>query len=219
MARPVSTPRAARGFTLVEVLIAMSIMAIVAVMSWQGVDGIVRARDVTQTKVDQVLRASTVIAQWEQDLGAIQNTEAETNVPALRFDGARAAMTRRTDRGLQVVVWSRREGAWFRWAGPATTTVQGLIDSWNSSQQLMGNETGTLKTLAGLTDWQVYYVAPGAQTWSNAQSSTSSGQAAPGGGTTNPVTQLPIAVRIVLTFDGSSGLAGTVTRDIALDAT
>ena len=40
-----------RGFTLVEVLIAMSIMAIVAVMSWQGVDGIVRARDVTQGKV------------------------------------------------------------------------------------------------------------------------------------------------------------------------
>jgi general secretion pathway protein J len=208
-----------RGFTLVEVLIAMSIMAIVSVMSWQGVDGIMRARDVTQAKVDQVLRASTVIAQWEQDLGAIQNTEAETGVPALRFDGARAFMTRRSDRGLQVVVWARREGAWFRWASPASTTVQGLVDAWNSSQQLMGNESGQLKTLAGLTDWQVYYVAPGAQTWSNAQSSTSSGQTAGGAGTGNPVTQLPVAVRIVLSFDGSSGLAGSITRDIALDAT
>ena len=207
-----------RGFTLVEVLIAMSIMAIVSVMSWQGVDGIMRARDVTQAKVDQVLRASTVIAQWEQDLGAIQNTEAETGVPALRFDGARAFMTRRTDRGLQVVVWARREGAWFRWTSPASTTVQGLIDAWNSSQQLMGNEAGQLKTLAGLTDWQVYYVAQGAQTWSNAQSSTAA--AAPDNkGPANVATQLPVAVRIVLTFDGSSGLTGTVTRDIALDAT
>lgn len=214
-----SRPLPVRGFTLVEVLIAMSIMAIVAVMSWQGVDGIMRARDVTQGRVDQVLRASTVIAQWEQDLGAIQNTEAETGVPALRFDGARAFMTRRTDRGLQVVVWARRDNTWFRWASPASTTVQGLIDAWNGSQQLMGNEAGQLKTLSGLTDWQVYYVAPGAQTWSNAQSSTSSGQTAGGAGTGNPVTQLPIAVRIVLSFDGSSGLTGTITRDIAIDAT
>ena len=37
--------RQARGFTLIEVLIAMSIMAIIAVMSWQGVDGAVSGTD------------------------------------------------------------------------------------------------------------------------------------------------------------------------------
>ena len=207
--------RPARGFTLVEVLIAMSIMAIVAVMSWQGVDGIVRARDSTQARVDQTLRATTVVAQWEQDLAAIQNTESETAIPALRFDGARAAMTRRTDRGMQVVVWARRENAWFRWTSPVSTTVQGLRDAWNAGHQLMGNETAQLKTLSGLVDWQVYYVMPGDKTWSNAQSSAA---AANTGGGSNPVTQLPTAVRIVMTFDGSTGLSGTLTRDIALNA-
>ena len=35
---------AQRGFTLVEVLVALLIMAVMATMAWQGVDGIVRAR-------------------------------------------------------------------------------------------------------------------------------------------------------------------------------
>jgi general secretion pathway protein J len=43
------TERSGRGFTLIEVLVAMSVMAIMAVMAWQGVDGIVRARDASQT--------------------------------------------------------------------------------------------------------------------------------------------------------------------------
>ena len=34
----------ARGFTLVEVLVALLVMAVMAGMAWQGVDGIVRSR-------------------------------------------------------------------------------------------------------------------------------------------------------------------------------
>jgi general secretion pathway protein J len=210
-------PTTPRGFTLVEVLIAMSIMAIVAVMAWQGVDGIVRARETTQGHVDQVLRTSTVLAQWEQDLGAIQDTEDTTNVPALVFDGARASMTRRGQNGMQVVVWSRRDNAWFRWISPPTRTIEALRQAWQNGQQLMGNETGQLKTLSGLVDWQVYFFRDNG--WTNPQSSgTGTPAATPGtaaGG--NTVSQpLPNGVRIVLSFDGSAGLNGTVTRDIVL---
>ncbi len=83
----------------------------------------------------------------------------------------------------------------------------------------MGNEAGQLKTLAGLTDWQVYYVAPGAQTLVERpveHQQRPDPPAAPAPATRSR--QLPVAVRIVLSFDGSSGLAGTITRDIALDA-
>ena len=199
----------ARGFTLVEVLIAMSIMAIVAVMSWQGVDGIVRARNNTQARVDLVLRASTVLAQWEQDLGALQTTDDV--VPALEFDGSRMSMTRRTEGGLQLVVWARRNGAWFRWASQPVTTVRGLQDVWMSSKQFMGNEAGQLKTLTDVSDWQAYFYRRTG--WSNAQSSA--------GNSDDPkqqskTSELPDAVRIVLTFGGNEGLAGTITRDVAL---
>jgi len=199
----------ARGFTLVEVLIAMSIMAIVAVMSWQGVDGIVRARNNTQARVDLVLRASTVLAQWEQDLGALQTTGDV--VPALEFDGSRMSMTRRTEGGLQLVVWARRNGAWYRWASQPVTTVRGLQDVWMSSKQFMGNEAGQLKTLTDVSDWQAYFYRRTG--WSNAQSSA--------GNSDDPkqqpkTSELPDAVRIVLTFGGNEGLAGTITRDVAL---
>jgi len=226
-----TTLPSARGFTLVEVLIAMSIMAIVAVMSWQGVDGIVRARNNTQARVDLVLRASTVLAQWEQDLGALQTTGDV--VPALEFDGSRMSMTRRTEGGLQLVVWARRNGAWFRWASQPVTTVRGLQDVWMSSKQFMGNEAGQLKTLTDVSDWQAYFYRTNA--WSNAQSSAGTSDDAPPPAPPQPPTssphqgqvptpkptpqkspRLPDAVRIVLTFGGNEGLAGTITRDVAL---
>jgi len=213
---PRTAPRSAHGFTLVEVLIAMSIMAIVAVMSWQGVDGIVRARNNTQSRVDLMLRASTVLAQWEQDLGALQDSDV---VPALEFDGARMSMTRRTEGGLQLVVWARRNGAWYRWASQPVTTVRGLQDIWMSSRQFMGNEAGQLKTLPDLSDWHVYFYRTNA--WTNAQSSAGSSAApasSPSGVPRQDSTPLPDAVRIVLTFGGNEGLAGTITRDVAMEA-
>ena len=117
--RPLLMKRmAAAGFTLVEVLVALMIMAIMAVMAWQGVDGIVRARDSNQARLERSLRLNTVISQWEQDLAGLQETSAVPS--ALSFDGASLRMTRRVAGGLQLVVWSLRPEAgantWQRWA-------------------------------------------------------------------------------------------------------
>ena len=53
--------RNAAGFTLIEVLVAMTVMAVMAMMAWQGVDGIVRARDANQSRLEQTLRLNSVI--------------------------------------------------------------------------------------------------------------------------------------------------------------
>lgn len=213
--------RQARGFTLIEVLIAMSIMAIIAVMSWQGVDGIVRARDISQARVDQVLRLSTVLAQWERDLDSVQETGS--TVPSLRFDGARLTLTRRAEGGVQLVVWSLREGQWYRWASQPVTQARALQDLWMTSQQFLGNEAGQLKTLSDVVQWQLYYFRDDA--WTNAQSSAGAPVEAPPpqqgqGGQPPPAQQvvepLPQGVRLVLAFGGTQGLSGTLTRDIAM---
>src|SRR3978361_2205744 len=122
----------APGFTLVEVLVAMMVMAIMAVMAWQGVDGIVRTRAASQARLEQTLRLNTVIAQWDQDLASIQDSNA---VPqGLQCDGTTGRMVRGTPDGMQLVAWSYRPddsgGAWVRWAGPAVTTTGQLADSW-----------------------------------------------------------------------------------------
>ncbi len=211
--------RRARGFTLVEVLVAMLVMAIMAAMAWQGVDGIVRTRDTSQARLEQTLRRNTVIAQWDQDLASIQDSAA---VPQqLSCDGATVRLTRRTPNGLQVVAWSLRPAdsgaAWERWAGPAVTTTSELQDSWLRSLQLQGGETGSLRALTGLSGWQVYFFQGNA--WANCQST---GDIAPvaapaaSGAPAAPRQALPKGVRVVLSFAPGSGVAGDLTRDTLL---
>ena len=52
------------GFTLVEVLVALLLMAILTAMAWQGLDGVLRARDASRESIDRSTRLSTVLTQW-----------------------------------------------------------------------------------------------------------------------------------------------------------
>ena len=63
-----------------EVLVALLALAILASLSWQGLDGILRAREVTRASLDRSTRLATVVTQWEQDLHALHDTGV---VPAL----------------------------------------------------------------------------------------------------------------------------------------
>ena len=203
-----------RGFTLIEVLVAMMIMAILAMMAWQGVDGIVNTRSASQGRLEQLLRLNTVMAQFEQDLQASQDSGALPQQALPSFDGISMRLTRRVPDGLQLVVWSLRGGAWLRWAGPTVTTTRALQDNWLSSLQFIGNEAGQLRTLTGMTEWQAYCYRGSA--WSNCQSSagTTTTGTSPAGGT-SAVDPLK-GVRIVLSFGEGSGFSGSVTREIAL---
>ena len=206
--------RRRRGFTLVEVLVALVIMAIMSLMAWQGVDGIVRARESNQVRLERTLRLDTVIAQWEQDLASLQETDG--TVPALACDGQSVRLTRRTDGGLQVVIWSLRPedrggNIWQRWAGPPVTTTHTLQDSWLRTQQFQGNEIGQLRALVGVEQWQVYFFQGNA--WANCQSTGNllpTSASAPIG---SQRAALPAGVRLVLGFAPGSGLVGNLTRD------
>jgi len=205
--------RAAAGFTLIEVLVALMLMAVLAGMAWQGIDGIARARAAGQSRVEQTLRLNTVLAQWEHDLQSLRDTPA---VPTLAFDGATLRLVRRQPGGVQVVAWAQHGQRWQRWVGPVVTQPTALQDSWLVSQQLLGNETAQLTMEEGLTGWQLYFFRGNA--WSNAQSSADVAAPAPtaaGSAPTAARTQLPTGVRIVLAFEGA-GLAGTLTRDVLL---
>ncbi len=207
---------AASGFTLVEVLVALLVMSLLAVMAWQGVDGMLRARDASQQRMEATLRLNTALAQWQQDLVSVQQTPA---VPGLRFDGASLQLTRRTPGGLQLVVWSLRGERWQRWAGPSTTSNRELQESWLRSQQLQGTEPGHVSVLEGVAGWQVRYFQANDNGWSNAQSSgdivppPSAGASAP---EVPSAPALPRGVRLELTFAEGSGFVGGLVRDTVL---
>jgi general secretion pathway protein J len=206
----------ARGFTLVEVLVALALMALLASMSWQGIASVAEAKRASDQRVNDTLRAGTVMAQWEHDLGQLHDTPL---APALAFDGATLRLVRRHDEGLQVIAWSLRDGRWLRWTSPVVSQAAGLQDAWLNSQQLLSNDSGQLTLLEGVESWQIYFYRVNA--WSNAQSSAgtvplpSAAPASAPGSTRDP---LPTGVRLVLTLGGGAQgqEARTVTRDLLL---
>lgn len=213
--RPFST-----GFTLVEVLVALLMMALLTGLAWQALDGLLRARDDSRARLDRTVRLSTVLTQWEQDLQALHATAA---VPALSFDGQTLRLTRRVEGGVMLVAWAVRNQRWQRWTAPASVRAGELQEAWLRSQQLQGTEPGTLTLAEGTESWQIYF-ARGGQ-WSNAQSTGDlalpidvAAPAPPASGASAPAPQqaalreaLPEAVRLLITFNGQ-----TLTRDIAL---
>ena len=201
-------PMHSGGFTLVEVLVALVIMAILSAMAWQGLDGVLRARDASRDSIDRTTRLATVLTQWEQDLQAVHDTGV---VPPLTFDGQTLRLTRRVDDGVVLVAWAVRNGLWQRWAGATVQRVGLLQQAWLASQQFLGNEPGQLTVAEGATEWQLYFYVGNA--WSNAQSTGNlAAPPAAGAGAAPQVRQdLPSAVRLVVTLRGDK-----LTRDIAL---
>ncbi len=149
-----------------EVLVALFAMALLAALSWQGLDSVLRSRDASRVAVDDAVRLATVLTQWEQDLQALHDSGA---VPALDFDGQTLRLTRRTDAGVALVTWAVRGGVWQRWVSPAYTRTQELQDVWLRSQQFVGTEAGQLELARAASEWQIYFFRGNA--WSNAQSS------------------------------------------------
>lgn len=238
------TSSSQRGFTLIEVLVALLILSVLAATAWKGIDAISTARQVADGSLKQTLRVQSVMTQLDADLSQVIDTQIVTG---MQFDGANLRLTRRTSAGVQVVVWTVRERRLLRWASPETSRVGELQAHWRASNQLQGREVGTLVALNGVDQWQVYCFRNGSL--SNCQStgnvvrvpppaasgaasgaggSTSGTASGTSGGTTGATSgegavaalanreQLPQAVRSQLALGEGSGMNGVVTRDMML---
>ena len=221
------TARRARGFTLVELLVALFAMALLAMLSWRGLDGMVRAQAMTSARADEVLTLQVGLAQWSADLDAILQLPG---TPALDWNGRVLRVTRRDTsapaNGVLVAAWTLRAGQWLRWQSPPLTTRGELDQAWLKADQWSqtpGAEERRLEVAIGpLQEWQIFYYRSDA--WTNPQSSDAvSTPVAPTGLTpeaaasvaaqTTPV--IPEGVRLVLTLPPGGALAGEITRDWA----
>lgn len=218
--------QAARGFTLVELLVALFAMALLAVMSWRGLDGMVRVQQQTQARADEVLALQVGLAQWSADLDALVQLPGIT---ALEWNGRVLRMTRRgtssvTD-GVVVVGWTRRAGPagsqWLRWQSPPVTTRGEVEEAWERADvwsRTPGDEDRrTEVAVTPLADWQIFYFRGNA--WTNPLSSDITAAArAPGAGT--PVggaraAIIPDGVRLVLRLPEGGALTGDLVLDWA----
>jgi general secretion pathway protein J len=215
------TPSRLAGFTLIELLVAISVMAMLALMSWQGIDGMLRAQDQTRQRSNDVQVVQTALAQWGADLDAVLSI---TNTTPLDWDGQVLRITRRSntnpDLGPQVVAWTRRSGVdtagggqWVRWQSPLLRSRAEWNQAWQQAAQWARTpgdaERRREVVLMPLESWQIFYHRGGA--WSNALSSSGNAPTAPG--LTAPPPTLPDGIRLQLTLPAGQALSGNIVRD------
>jgi general secretion pathway protein J len=223
-----ATHSRARGFTLIELLVAIGVMALMAGLTWRGLDGMTRAQDQVQARADKLLTLQAGLAQWTADLDAVQSLPGFEGVD---WDGRALRLTRRSnaDQGsaVFVVAWTRRDingtGHWIRWQSPPTTTRAQLQTAWARAAQWGQNPGDAEKklevVLMPLQEWRVFYFR--ADAWTNPLSSDNVAPPPPPpitSGQNNvtvppPAATLPEGIRVVLTLPPGQPLNGTLTKD------
>jgi len=175
-----SKVRQQQGFTLIELLIAITLMAVMADLGWRGLDGLMRSRDINQTRIDQTAVVQTVLAQWRSDLERMTPVSSISDA-GLAWDGQTLRITRRastplddgSDAGLWVVAWTRRDGLWWRWQSPAMRDKRSLQEAWQRAERWSKNASEEDKNwetpLFAIDEWQIRFFRSNA--WTNPLSS------------------------------------------------
>ena len=209
-------PRRSGGFTLVELLVAMSLMALMALLSWRGLDGIGRTQSRLQQRSDEVLTLQATLAQWSADLDAMT---PQPNLPGLEWDGRSLRILRRGSidaaDGLRVVAWALRvvdgQGHWLRWLSPPLQNRADLDLAWQKAaiwaQTPSAEDHRREVRTVPLDSWQIFYYRSNA--WTNPLSSADSDTAA----STGTASTLPDGVRLLLKLPPGQALGGSLTRD------
>lgn len=137
--------QSARGFTLVELLVAITILAIVAVLGWRGLDAIVRARVGLTQDLEQARGIQLAFAQMQSDCSRIVLPSLIDGRTTLVADRENVTMVRTVfaenqPSRLQVVAYRLRNGQLTRYESVGTRDLKELDTMW---QAALGNATET----------------------------------------------------------------------------
>jgi len=222
----------AQGFTLIEVLVAISVMALMSLMAWRGLDGMLRTQSSLQTRADDIRTLQAGLAQWQTDLDQLAELPG---TPSWSWDGNVLRLTRRTadtppgtgaTPSVRVVAWTWRNdpgrpggGDWQRWQSPPLTQRQDWQAAWDLAQQW--SQTPGEATRAGqvqihpLSGWQLFVHRGGS--WANPLSSDvvapDNAQTGNPGGRSTAGHTTPDGVRLVLSLPPGPAGGGSLSLD------
>lgn len=170
------------GFTLVEVMVALVIMAVLSALAMRGMDALMRAKDAALASTDRTLKLNTGMSQFEYDMSMV--VDSKVLPKAIMFDGATLRFARRTPQGIQLVLWTLQDRRWQRWASAPVVHMSELTDAWMRSQQWNAISGNAVTVLEDVDDFQVYGCNPAAVntpgcSWNNIQSTQGAGQNTP----------------------------------------
>ena len=125
--------RPARGFTLIELLVAIAILAVIAVLSWRGLDQIIRGRQTITNAMEDERVFAELFDQMRIDVRHAA-TDDESGTAAVSVSGNVLQIVREFDMPdtaprLQVVRYRVTEGRVTRNASPPLSTMEELQEA------------------------------------------------------------------------------------------
>lgn len=132
------SPAGTWGFTLVELLVAITILAIVAVLGWRGLDSIIRARTAITENIEQTRGMELTFAQLESDCAHIAPTSLVAGRPTLLATPGALVLVRTVfaddePTRVQAVAYHFANGQVTRWESPPTRAITVLEASWRAA--------------------------------------------------------------------------------------
>ncbi|MDF3136911.1 type II secretion system minor pseudopilin GspJ [Pseudomonas extremaustralis] len=124
-----------QGFTLIEVMVAILLMAVVSLIAWRGLDSVTRADQHLQASTEQTETLLRALNQMQRDINLRASVELNSRDDASKETGLAAVTVRSSDSkgfrldvirsapvagdGLQRVRWWLKGDSLYRAAAPA----------------------------------------------------------------------------------------------------
>ncbi len=165
--------RACRGFTLVELLVALAALSLMAILSWRGIDVMLRSDEALRAQARQAQVLDAALGQWQADLDAAITL---AGLPGMDWNGRIWRLLRRdsTDasRGVTVVAWTLRadpasagSSAWIRWQAADLRTRGQVQQAWEEAArepwQSPGAGLGSSVQVMPVSEWQLRFFSGG----------------------------------------------------------
>ncbi len=127
-----------RGLTLVELLVAISVLGFVAVLGWRGLDSIVRARIALTSEMEQTRGIQIAFAQLQSDCAFLANPAILPNRTQIAAEPGhlilvRTVLSDNQPSRLQVITYRLKDGILTRRESVATRDLSILDNLWQAA--------------------------------------------------------------------------------------
>lgn len=201
------------GFTLVELLVAIGILAMVAVLGWRGLDGIVRARVALTADMETTRGMQLAFAQMQSDCEHLAGADVMARRATLQWGLDRLTLVRKAyvenePSRLQVVSYRVVGGQLLRRESPGTRDLAQVEQLWQAMLTDAPAENAPAVVLqTGVASMAVQGWLNGAWRDDLTQRGNQDGQAGQAGQPLQPTAPageivLPTGVRVALTVPG-----------------